>query len=73
VARSTITRLGHLGDGIGDRPRRGQAVYAARTLPGEVIAGEIEGDRIEAPRIVTPSPERVSAPASITGVAGAAR
>jgi hypothetical protein len=56
----TIERLGHLGDGIGTGPG-GQAVYAARTLPGEVVAGEIEGDRIETPAIVTPSPERVSA------------
>jgi hypothetical protein len=56
----TIQRLGHLGDGIGTGPG-GQAVYAARTLPGEVVAGEIEGDRIETPAIVTPSPERVSA------------
>jgi 23S rRNA (uracil1939-C5)-methyltransferase len=73
VSEVTITRLGHLGDGIGDGPR-GAAVYAARTLPGEVVAGEIEGDRIETPGIVTPSPERVGGrPASITGAAGAAR
>jgi 23S rRNA (uracil1939-C5)-methyltransferase len=57
----TIQRLGHLGDGIGTGPG-GQAVYAARTLPGEVVAGEIEGDRIETPAIMTPSPERVGAP-----------
>jgi 23S rRNA (uracil1939-C5)-methyltransferase len=51
----------------------GGPVYAARALPGEVIEGEIEGDRIEAPRIVTPSPDRVAAPCRITGVAAAAR
>lgn len=49
-----ITRLGHLGDGIADGP-----VYAARTLPGEVVRGEVTGDRIEAPKIVTPSVDRV--------------
>ncbi len=56
-----ITRLGHRGDGIGEGPD-GRTVFAARTLPGEVVAGEIEGDRIEVPAIVTPSPQRVSAP-----------
>ncbi|MCK0141381.1 class I SAM-dependent RNA methyltransferase [Aliiroseovarius sp. F20344] len=49
-----ITRLGHLGDGIADGP-----VYAARTLPGEVVRGDVTGDRIEAPKIVTPSVDRV--------------
>ena len=53
----TITRLGHHGDGIADGP-----IFAPRTLPGEVIEGEIEGDRIAIPKIVTPSPNRVAAP-----------
>ncbi|MFT6271770.1 MAG: 23S rRNA (uracil1939-C5)-methyltransferase, partial [Dinoroseobacter sp.] len=53
----TIDRLGMHGDGIAPGP-----VYVARTLPGEVIAGEIEGDRIAAPKIVTPSEMRVKAP-----------
>jgi 23S rRNA (uracil1939-C5)-methyltransferase len=53
--------LGHLGDGIGPGPD-GATVYAARALPGEVIDGDVEGDRIEAPRILSPSPDRVSAP-----------
>jgi 23S rRNA (uracil1939-C5)-methyltransferase len=52
----TILRLGHLGDGIADGP-----VYASRTLPGEVIAGEVVDGRIDAPKIVTPSPSRVAA------------
>ncbi len=52
-----IQRLGHLGDGIADGP-----VYAARVLPGEVIDGDLVGDRIERPKIVTPSPDRVAAP-----------
>ena len=53
----TIERLGHQGDGIAPGP-----IYAARTLPGEVIRGEVAGDRIAAPKIVTPSPDRVSPP-----------
>lgn len=52
-----ITRLGLHGDGIAPGP-----IYAARTLPGEEIRGEIVGDRITAPKIVTPAPERVKAP-----------
>ncbi len=52
-----IERLGHLGDGIAAGP-----VYVARTLPGEIVEGEVEGDRIVSPRILKASPERVSAP-----------
>jgi 23S rRNA (uracil1939-C5)-methyltransferase len=72
VADVTITRLGHLGDGIGEAPD-GATVFAARTLPGEVISGEIEGDRIATPGIVTPSADRVRRPAPITEAAAAAR
>jgi 23S rRNA (uracil1939-C5)-methyltransferase len=53
----TIHRLGHLGDGIAPGP-----VFVPLTLPGEVVEGSVEGDRMEAPRIVTPSPDRVRAP-----------
>ncbi len=53
----TIERLGHHGDGIAPGP-----VFAAQTLPGEVIDGEIDGTRIARPRIVTPSPDRVRPP-----------
>ncbi|MBV0913543.1 class I SAM-dependent RNA methyltransferase [Anianabacter salinae] len=53
----TIERLGHLGDGIASGP-----VFVPLTLPGERVAGEIDGDRMPSPRIVTPSPQRVSPP-----------
>jgi 23S rRNA (uracil1939-C5)-methyltransferase len=52
-----ITRLGHQGDGIAAGP-----IYAAKTLPGEVVEGDIEGDRITAARIISPSPDRVTPP-----------
>jgi len=52
-----IERLGHLGDGVADGP-----VFVARTLPGEVVEGAVEGDRIAKPRIVEPSADRVVAP-----------
>lgn len=52
-----ITRLGLKGDGVAEGP-----IYAARTLPGEVVRGPVTGDRIEKPKIMTPSPDRVKAP-----------
>ncbi|CTQ49416.1 class I SAM-dependent RNA methyltransferase [Jannaschia donghaensis] len=55
-----ITRLGHHGDGIAQGPDG--PLFAARTLPGEEVSGEVSGDRIPAPKIVTPSTERVAAP-----------
>ena len=57
MAEVTITRLGHLGDGVADGP-----VFAPRTLPGEVVAGEVVAGRIAAPRILTPARERISPP-----------
>ncbi|MEM7641508.1 MAG: class I SAM-dependent RNA methyltransferase [Pseudomonadota bacterium] len=52
----TVARLGRQGDGVaGD-------VFVPRTLPGEVVTGEIAGDRMPAPKIVTPSPDRVAPP-----------
>jgi len=52
-----IERLGHRGDGIAPGP-----VFAARTLPGETVAGAVEGGRIAQPRILSPSPHRVAPP-----------
>ncbi len=63
-----IERLGHLGDGIGYAD--GRTLYAARTLPGEVVEGAREGDRIARPRILTPAPERVRPPCAHYGACG---
>jgi 23S rRNA (uracil1939-C5)-methyltransferase len=52
-----VRRLGRHGDGVADGP-----VFVPRALPGEVVSGRLEGDRIPAPRIVTPVAERVSPP-----------
>lgn len=57
----TIHRLGHHGDGIA-RAGNGDAVFVPLTLPGEVISGDITGDRIAQPSILTPSADRVKAP-----------
>lgn len=59
----TIERLGHLGDGIG-HDATGAPLYAAKTLPGEVVEGEVEGSTLKSPRILTPSPDRVRPPCS---------
>ncbi|MBF9045757.1 class I SAM-dependent RNA methyltransferase [Rhodobacterales bacterium LSUCC0031] len=53
----TIHRLGHHGDGVAPGP-----VFVPLTLPGEVVEGAVVGDRMEAPRIVTPSAQRVRPP-----------
>jgi 23S rRNA (uracil1939-C5)-methyltransferase len=54
---ATILRLGAQGDGIADGP-----LFAARTLPGEVISGVASGSQLTDIRIETPSDARVQAP-----------
>ena len=74
----TIERLGRRGDGVAvPVGGAGGRALAAMTLPGEVIAGEVTargtvgreavgggaaGGVIAAPRILSPSPDRVRAP-----------
>lgn len=53
----TIERLGHLGHGIAPGP-----LYVPSTLPGEVVEGMPDGDRLVDPKIVTPSTARVKPP-----------
>jgi 23S rRNA (uracil1939-C5)-methyltransferase len=55
----TIQRLGHKGDGIAEGH-----VLVPLTLPGETVEGDIHDGRMDAPRILTPSPDRVKAPCS---------
>ena len=54
-----IERLGHLGDGLATGP-----VFAARTLPGETVSGDLIGNRLENIRIVEPSEQRISSDCS---------
>ena len=54
-----IDRLGLFGDGVADGP-----VFAPMTLPGEVVEGDVVGDKMATPRIVEPSPDRVKPPCS---------
>lgn len=55
----TIQRLGHKGDGIAEGH-----VLVPLTLPGETVEGDVHDGRMDAPRILTPSPDRVKAPCS---------
>ncbi|MCC6517621.1 MAG: class I SAM-dependent RNA methyltransferase [Tabrizicola sp.] len=57
----TIDRLGHLGHGIAANPGSGP-IYVPGTLPGEVVEGTPDGDRLLAPKIITPSVSRVKPP-----------
>ncbi|AUH64536.1 class I SAM-dependent RNA methyltransferase [Paracoccus zhejiangensis] len=57
MSRWTVERLGRRGDGVALGPV-GRAL-APLTLPGEEIEGEALEGRIAAPRILTPSPDRV--------------
>ncbi|MFZ1347296.1 MAG: class I SAM-dependent RNA methyltransferase, partial [Tabrizicola sp.] len=57
----TIDRLGHLGHGIAANPGSGP-IYVPGTLPGEVVEGTPDGDRLLDPKIITPSVSRVKPP-----------
>ena len=57
MAEHQIRRLGLKGDGIADGP-----IFATRTLPGEIVTGEVTDGRIERPKILTPAAERVKPP-----------
>ncbi len=54
---TTIERLGHLGDGIAPGP-----LFVPGALPGEVVSGTPDGDRLRDVKIITPSPDRVRPP-----------
>lgn len=57
MSEHNIQRLGHHGDGIAPGP-----VFAPLTLPGEVVSGTLDGQRLTDVKVVTPSPDRVAAP-----------
>lgn len=57
----TIERLGHLGHGIA-RDQDSGPLYVPGTLPGEVVDGTPDGDRLLDAKIVTPSTDRVKPP-----------
>ncbi len=50
-----IERLGHQGDGIAPGP-----IFAQMALPGEIVSGDIDGDRLKNLKILKSSSDRVS-------------
>ena len=56
----TIDRLGHLGDGVAQGPDG--TMFVPHMLPGEVVEGDLQGDHLINPRILTPSVNRVRPP-----------
>lgn len=56
----TVDRLGHLGDAVAKGPDG--LVFVPQMLPGEVVEGELQGDRLLNPRILTPSTARIKPP-----------
>lgn len=52
-----ITRLGYQGDGVTDGP-----LFVSGALPGEIVTGVPDGNRLTDIRIQTPSSDRVSPP-----------
>lgn len=56
----TIDRLGHLGDGVAAGPDG--PIFVQGVLPGEVVDGALQEDRLTKVKIVTPSPDRVKPP-----------
>ncbi len=61
MQRLIIERLGHKGDGIALDPAIGQ-IFVPGVLPGEEVEGIVEDGIMAAPKIVTPSDQRVKAP-----------
>ena len=64
----TIDRLGHHGDGIAAGPDG--PIFVSQMLPGEVVEGDLVGDRLTNTRIITPSDQRVRAPCVHTKTCG---
>ena len=56
----TIKNLSVQGDGITDGPDG--LIYIPFALPGEVVEGDIVGNRIPKPKVIEPSGDRVKAP-----------
>lgn len=59
-ARLAIERLGARGEGVSRGPHG--LIFTPFALPGETIRAEVDGDRGKLVEVLSPSPERVSAP-----------
>ena len=52
-----IHALGHLGDGVARHD--GEEVFVPFALPGEIVSGQLDGNRIEKPKILSPVSDRI--------------
>ncbi|WP_454918430.1 class I SAM-dependent RNA methyltransferase [Xanthobacter sediminis] len=52
-----VRRMGAQGDGVAEGP--GGPVFVPYALPGEIVRGTLEGERLACVEILEPSPERV--------------
>lgn len=68
MERFTITRLGHLGDGVATSDAG--ETFAPFTLPGETIAAARSGDHLDAVTIERESPDRIDPVCPHFGVCG---
>ncbi len=64
----TTSRIAGQGDAVADT--NDGPVFISGALPGELVEGEVRDGRIESPRILTPSPDRVQAPCPHFGTCG---
>ncbi|PYG26580.1 class I SAM-dependent RNA methyltransferase [Pelagimonas varians] len=63
MQRLIIERLGHKGDGIAASPDPANGpIFVPGVLPGEEVEGVVENGIMAAPKIVTPSDQRVKGP-----------
>lgn len=67
----TIDRLGQHGDGIAQGPDG--PLFIPATLPGEVVEGQPDGDRLTDLRILTPVADRVRPPCAHARACGGCR
>lgn len=65
MQQTTIQRLGQQGDGIG-----ADGVFAAYTLPGESVEGDVTDNRMEVARRLSDSPDRVTPVCKHFGICG---
>ena len=66
--RITVDRIGHHGDGVATG--EGGPIYAPGLLPGEVVTGDLVGDRLTNIRIEVSSPLRVNPPCPHARICG---
>jgi 23S rRNA (uracil1939-C5)-methyltransferase len=58
IITTTITSLGHKGEGVAEL--EGRKLFVPLALPGEVVEIDAEGERGTLLRIITPSPNRIA-------------